>query len=90
MGGSCRANQPARPPLTFPLKDPPGAHLSHAESLLLDPLEVQPGFVGELLNVLPRHTPKMSTAPLEDSSFLGLEGLHVFVTGAAGESPQFN
>jgi hypothetical protein len=28
----------------------------------------------------------MSTAPVEDSSFLGLEGLHVFVTGAAGES----
>jgi hypothetical protein len=30
--------------------------------------------------------PDMSTAPAEDSSFLGLEGLHVFVTGAAGES----
>jgi hypothetical protein len=28
----------------------------------------------------------MSTAPLQDSSFLGLEGLHVFVTGAAGET----
>jgi hypothetical protein len=30
--------------------------------------------------------PEMSTVPLEDSSFLGLEGLHVFVTGAAGET----
>jgi hypothetical protein len=30
--------------------------------------------------------PDMSTEAVEDSSFLGLEGLHVFVTGAAGES----